>query len=499
MTASDMGKVLSITNIHTSIADFDEDEKVIRSMYTLGGEQDTTFLTEQGALLLIMRSRKPVAKPFQKWVFNVIRTIRKTGKYSLQTEISRITQENDLKSAESEKLFRKYKDAEEERMHKTLVQGFANRKCVYFGKIKTMDDGRILIKIGCTKNIRPRTTGLKQEFKNMAIFRLFECDDQMAFESDLHSKDDIRRYKYREPVNGDKISREVFCMTADQITRAVNIAIRNVGKFRTSNKRGFDELVATSPIVRTLCETVGLQLNENPDQMEIVYSNKRGRCTLTGPKIQAYTEDGSNLVQTYTTLIDAARDLTASNASPDAINKACANKTVKYGYRWAKLQRSSPDNTVQDIGDTVRSNAIRVGIVAAMNADRSEILRVYTSFKACGAEHGFTSPGAIQKRIKRGATVGGHYIVPWGDIRETVQDKWLQNNTLPKLKRNATCKKINRLDPVTSKVLRTYETTQEVTRHFKFGRAALRSAIAGNCVLQAFKWASVDVEVVEQQ
>lgn len=46
--ANEVGKVLGIVNIRTSIKSFDDTEKVVHPMYTLGGEQETTFLTETG-------------------------------------------------------------------------------------------------------------------------------------------------------------------------------------------------------------------------------------------------------------------------------------------------------------------------------------------------------------------------------------------------------------------------------------------------------------------
>lgn len=46
--ASDTGIILEINNIRMSIIDFDESEKVVHSMNTLGGNQDVTFLKEKG-------------------------------------------------------------------------------------------------------------------------------------------------------------------------------------------------------------------------------------------------------------------------------------------------------------------------------------------------------------------------------------------------------------------------------------------------------------------
>lgn len=484
--ASDIGKVLSITNVRPSIADFDEHEKVVRTTYTLGGDQESTFLTEQGVFKLIMRSRKPIAKPFQTWVFNVLKTIRKTGKYELEAEIAQI---KDQYGEKSERLCREYEDRLDERMHQTFVQGFDDKTVVYFGKIKTMDDGRVLVKIGSTKNIRFRATQLKMEFGSMSIFKVLECDNHEPFERFLHSHQDIRRYTYKELINGMKKSHEVFCMTQAEVKRALNIATRNVTQFRINKKRDFDELVHTNPTVRALCEKVGLPVQEDIDSTDVQYANKRGRCTLTGPKIQAYSEDGSRLIKTYEILVDAVRDMLSDGGSQAGIKNACKNRTVKYGYRWAELDRSEPGDKVQDIGETMEENSIRTGLVAAMNDDKSVVMKVYKSYKDCGTENGFVSQGAVQKRAKRGAKVGGHYIVSWGDLPEDIQDKWLETNELPSVKRNATCIMINRLDPVTSKVLRTYGTMNEVKLHFKMGQHALKNAIKGNLVKHGFRWA----------
>lgn len=45
--ASDVGVILDIANIRSSINDFSETEKVVHTMDTLGGTQHVTFLTEK--------------------------------------------------------------------------------------------------------------------------------------------------------------------------------------------------------------------------------------------------------------------------------------------------------------------------------------------------------------------------------------------------------------------------------------------------------------------
>ena len=60
-----------MSNIHASLKEFDDTEKVINSIETPGGNQHVTFLTEKGLYELLFKSRKPIAKIFRNWVFEV--------------------------------------------------------------------------------------------------------------------------------------------------------------------------------------------------------------------------------------------------------------------------------------------------------------------------------------------------------------------------------------------------------------------------------------------
>lgn len=80
--AKDVCRVLEIKEPHRSVASLDEDEKGCHTMTTLGGEQKMTVVNEAGLYSLIMRSRKPEAKAFKRWVTHeVLPSIRKSGGY----------------------------------------------------------------------------------------------------------------------------------------------------------------------------------------------------------------------------------------------------------------------------------------------------------------------------------------------------------------------------------------------------------------------------------
>lgn len=78
--ASDICDALGIDK--TAASRLDEDEKGLRSAQTPGGEQRVLFVSEPGFYKLVMRSRKPEAKAFQRWVTHtVLPSIRKDGAY----------------------------------------------------------------------------------------------------------------------------------------------------------------------------------------------------------------------------------------------------------------------------------------------------------------------------------------------------------------------------------------------------------------------------------
>ena len=85
--AKDACDCLKITNVSQACQTLDEDEKGITKVYTLGGSQDMMLISESGLYTLIMRSNKPEAKVFRKWVTSeVLPSIRKTGKYAVKEQ-----------------------------------------------------------------------------------------------------------------------------------------------------------------------------------------------------------------------------------------------------------------------------------------------------------------------------------------------------------------------------------------------------------------------------
>ena len=80
---ADVCKALEISNSRNVVNRLEPFEKGVHLVDTLGGAQEMTIINESGLYAVILRSDKPQAKPFRKWVTSeVLPAIRKTGAYA---------------------------------------------------------------------------------------------------------------------------------------------------------------------------------------------------------------------------------------------------------------------------------------------------------------------------------------------------------------------------------------------------------------------------------
>lgn len=85
--ALDVCSVLGIVNVGDALSSLDEDEKgSIAITDGTPGNPNKSFVTEAGMYSLVLRSRKPEAKMFKRWItHDVLPQIRQTGSYAAPT------------------------------------------------------------------------------------------------------------------------------------------------------------------------------------------------------------------------------------------------------------------------------------------------------------------------------------------------------------------------------------------------------------------------------
>jgi prophage antirepressor-like protein len=87
--AADVCAVLELNNVTMAVASLDEDEKGFSTIETPGGEQRVVIVNEPGLYSLILRSRKPEAKAFKRWLTHeVIPALRKRGRYDVPADFA---------------------------------------------------------------------------------------------------------------------------------------------------------------------------------------------------------------------------------------------------------------------------------------------------------------------------------------------------------------------------------------------------------------------------
>ena len=86
--AADVCKALEILNTSDALTKLDSDEKMTIDLTEgqtgRGGPKSLNIVNESGLYTLVMRSRKPEAKEFRRWVtHDVLPSLHKTGKYEM--------------------------------------------------------------------------------------------------------------------------------------------------------------------------------------------------------------------------------------------------------------------------------------------------------------------------------------------------------------------------------------------------------------------------------
>ncbi len=144
---SDVCQALSISNPSQAVGKLEDDEKALTSMNTVGGQQQVLIVNETGLYTLILRSRKPGAIAFRRWVTRtVLPSLRKDGVYivgqekpitdadtlpELLAQIAAIqTKVNALNADKLRSYFRHQEEKEARQSAFTLMKGGSRRKSV---------------------------------------------------------------------------------------------------------------------------------------------------------------------------------------------------------------------------------------------------------------------------------------------------------------------------------------------------------------------------------
>ena len=521
--AADVGAILGIRHIRSSIEDFSEVHKVVATTHSLGGPQETTFLTKKGVYRLLMRSRKPAAEPFQNWIEDVVESIEETGKYELQIE--RANMANTIAeqvAIQIEAEAEKYKHQSHRFKHEALTKAYHLKNVVYIGFV-VIDEasGRVKIKIGYTNNAASRFDSHKENFGMFYVFHMIEVQNCKDFETYLHNHKMIKPFRdnnftYVDVASGNvtRHSNEIYYIDLAYVDKIINVADRNAYKFKgldveqaeqlLESRRDeikddyalatlqFNATLAQKAIIEASSSTV-VNIPTSTEIPEILYMPDDRKVTVgRGPKIQIYNPETRQLVHTFACLVEPTR---ANNhvvsCSKPMIISAIKDGYVYKGFYWKNLARNLPDDTIQELPDADDVNNRRstnIGYVAMLNLAKNRIERVFADIKTASADRQFTTLAAVSKAVNKGTKSGGHYFVMWDQCEKTLKDVYLTRDNLPPKAQRVNSIGVKQHHPVNNNIIREYSCIEDVIKELKIGREKLKEALKYNFVCKGFKW-----------
>lgn len=466
--ASDIGMVLEISNIRTSIMDFDESEKVVHSMNTLGGNQEVTFLTEKGLYKMLFRSRKPIAQRFQNWVCEVIKEIRLNGIYELQQEIVQTKNEmsaiETTKNKEMEDKLIKQKELDNELF---LLKQFNNAgNMVYIIKVKTYENGSYVVKIGESRiGIMGRYNEHKSKYEECILLDCFCVNKSKDFEHFLHSHNIIKpnivknlpnhtnenelflvggnlTYKILLKIVNDNIDNYNYKVN-ELLLEIENLKFKNqenaMNTFANNDNELLKEIIHTNKIllskVNSLEQTNKEILHKlNSQQEKKIVTGFNQQLPHLGPRLQKINPETLQLVKVYESVTEAMNE--SKNIKRPSVMKAITECTIYCGFRWLLVERNLDPSIIHEIQPTKKIKVVNIGYIAQLDKDKTKIVNVYIDRKTAAHFNGYASSSALDNPVKNNSLANGFYYTLYNNCDEELTSKFEEINGTPMLYKN---------------------------------------------------------------
>lgn len=141
--AADVCAVLELERQQDSVRYLDDDEKGACLVDTSSGRQSMTVINESGLYSLILRSRKPEARKFKKWVTAVVLpSIRKHGLYATTATLETMLSDPDTMISVLQKL--KDEQTRRRELEAKVIEDYP--KVVFHDTIQAINSEGILVK-----------------------------------------------------------------------------------------------------------------------------------------------------------------------------------------------------------------------------------------------------------------------------------------------------------------------------------------------------------------
>ncbi len=516
--AKDVGTVLGLGNIRSSLQGFGDSHTRVHTMDTGNGPRQAVYLTETGLYRLIMRSRKAVAEPFQDWVVNVISEIRETGKYELRRQ------------SEIEKALIRLKADKDHTI--ALCKAYDHQGCVYIARVATLSDGRSVYKIGETDDIKTRVRAHQTQYGQATLIEVYPCTKFHAFEQWVFDRDEIKGINHKEPVNGHDPGRELFCpdenFTLDDIKKLMS---DNVDDHRGYTPAQYLESVRNN-ITKELMNRVD---SASSDECKIAllgmaqaYLEGKALAAKSGDEPSTSTDnaqpasssphfdgqilheigithappivpvthrssdmcvqqydaaDLSKLVAVHDGIIEAARSI--DDAQRWDISDACQHNTTYKGFRWFKVTQDLK-TMVQAIPPTQVCRTRRRGLVAQISPETGRVVALHPDQRRAALCVGLRDDSSICIALNKGSCAKNFRWRMWDDCDEDLKATYAGDPS--QIWMITSGKEVSQLHPITGDVIETHRNMTVVCKKYQASHKLLGLAHDHDTVYKGFRW-----------
>lgn len=491
--AQDVGAVLGIKFIHSSIRNLTEHDKVILSIETMGGNQDVTYLTEQGLYKVLFRSNAPIAVTFQNWVVAVIRDIRLQGSQRWKKEVDAISESK----------------TNAEIMHGfVLERAFDRKRCFYVAKVKELENDSFVIKIGRSdEGLQQRMEEHRKTYGMAVCLHVVECIEERKFENFIKKRFSHHKYEWGTHIELLLINEKLT------ISDLVVFVTKQANKFNLGGDIGYklkyeqlqdnyNALVdalknTTKPIIIKTCiatQTDEYDFNDDyipPSEMvttatvtstenveEIIQSVPAPPINNPNARIIQMIDpvDLTKVVQVFTSPKEACSRF--DMMTWERLKSNIANSTVYHGYRWKFIEECQTDHdVVMNIEDTQGDLVQAQDRQFIVKCDREFtcVIKVFSSQIEC-AKIINTQRSTLCEAVKSGKELDGYKYVKWNDVNDIVRKSYIETHGIPHL--HYVTKVVKRYCANTKQLMGVYRCRKVAALKCGIGQTKLRSLLS---------------------
>lgn len=526
--ASDIGEVLEIANIRTTIQHFNDTEKVLLEHNTLGGIQQTTFLTEKGLYKILFKSRKPIAEQFQNWICEIIKEIRLNGKYEFEKQLEEKDKilENTIKNFDVKITIERTLEKQ-----KVLLEEYALfGSIIYIIRVKMFETGEYVIKLGeSRRGIENRHKEHTKNYDECLLLDVFPVKKSKDFENFIHKHEDVKINKVKTLI-GHENENELFLignkLSYKQLLQIINTNINNYNEYNDNdykiienkceklenenkilkeiltlqNNQSFNE-ENNNNLNFTLQNILEQQKEQNKYNIEqkeynVEQNNKNkllieklekitpspkittimGNINLTvGDRLLQINPETKQIIKVYETVAEALKESNFKLKRP-SIQKAVTENTIYNGSRWLYVNRKvEPTEAIKTLKETKETKIQSLGYIAKINKEKTEIIIVYLDRKTAAHQNKYKTLSSLDIPVKNNVITNGFYYMLYNNCEKELIEKFEDKYGEPFLYKDG----VGQYD-TTNKLIKEFSCKYDVIKKIKVGDKTLTKILDNN-------------------